>query len=75
MSYSPLYAKNGLVRESAWTEQFENRVERFRIGFVGVRLFVVTSWGLFRSGPLAVVGAGSMLAKKVLIKQRALHRL
>ena len=65
----------GVARESPWSEWFENREERFRIGFVGVRLFVVTSLGLFRRGPLAIVGAGSVLAKKMLVKQRALHRL
>ena len=55
-----------VAREPDGPEFFENGKER-RIGFVGSGLFVVGSFGLFRRGPLAVVGSGSMLAKKVFI--------
>ncbi len=67
-------SRGGAVGESPGTEVFENREEPFRIGFVGVGLFVVTSFSLFRRGPLAVIGTGSVFAKKVFIKQCALHR-
>ena len=59
-------ARHAVARDSPGPEFFKNRKER-RIGFLGVGLFVVVGFGLFRRGPLAVVGSGSMLAKKVFI--------